>query len=90
MPAPEPSRIAAARHRAATTKHVLAAAAVTLFAALLVGARASHPGTSSAATPAGPTASRTLARQSFAFGRSDIAPAPAGPAPGASQSTNVS
>ena len=40
----EPSRIQAARDRAAAAKKVLAAAAAALFATVLVGVRLSHPG----------------------------------------------
>jgi hypothetical protein len=71
-------RIAAARSRAAGAKRLLAAAAAALFATVLVGVRASHPG-QSATAGSGSTvtdqSSDDAQLQSFDFGQSDIGPA---------------
>ena len=73
----EPSRIQAARDRAAAAKKVLAAAAAALFATVLVGVRVSHPGDASGGERAGRRVDQTAddsQLQSFDFGQSDIGP----------------
>jgi len=72
----EPSRIQSARDRASVAKKVLAAAAATLFATVLVGVRLSHPGDTTAGnsgTSVDQTANDSQA-ESFDFGQSDIGP----------------
>jgi hypothetical protein len=73
----EPSRIQAARDRAAAAKKVLAAAAAALFATVLVGVRLSHPGDATAGSDETTVVDQTTndsRTQSFDFGQSDIAP----------------
>ena len=73
----EPSRIQAARSRAAAAKKVLAAAAAALFATVLVGVRLSHPGDATAGSDGTTAVDQTAddsQAQSFDFGQSDIAP----------------
>ena len=73
----EPSRIQAARDRAAAAKKVLAAAAAALFATVLVGVRLSHPGDATAGSDGTTTVDQTQDDsqvQSFDFGQSDIGP----------------
>lgn len=83
------TRIAAARNRAATANKALAVSAAALFAAVLVGARLSHPG-QAAAAPAGTTAVDQASQgQSFDFGQSNIGPA-AGSSGGSTGSTHAS
>lgn len=72
----EPSRIQSARDRAAVAKKVLAAAAATLFATVLVGVRLSHPGDATAGN-SGTSVDQTAndsQTESFDFGQSDIGP----------------
>ncbi len=86
----EPSRIQAARDRAAAAKKVLAAAAA-LFATILVGVRLSHPGDATAgssATSVDQTANDSQA-QSFDLGQSEIGPSD-GSGSGASVVTHAS
>jgi hypothetical protein len=77
----EPSRIQAARDRAAAAKKVLAAAAAALFATVLVGVRLSHPGDATAGsdgTTAVDQTSSDFQVQSFDFGQSEIGPSDGG------------
>jgi hypothetical protein len=86
----EPSRIQAARDRAAAAKKVLAAAAAALFATVLVGVRLSHPG--DAAASSGTSVDQTAndsEDQSFDFGQSEIGPSD-GSGAGASGGTHAS
>jgi hypothetical protein len=86
-------RVAAARSRAVRAKRLLAGAAVALFAAVLVGARVSHPGQTAAAGSAGTTAvdqtSNDSEVQSFDFGQSNIGPS-SGSNSGTSGTTHAS
>jgi hypothetical protein len=71
------SRIEAARGRAAAAKQALVFVAATLFAAVLVGARASHPGEAAATSDGTTVADQTASddqEQEFDFGQSDIGP----------------
>jgi hypothetical protein len=73
----EPSRIQAARARAAAAKKLLAAGAAALFVAVLVGVRVSHPGQAAAGSDGTTTVDQTQddsLLQSFDFGESDIGP----------------
>jgi hypothetical protein len=76
-------RIAAARSRAAGAKRLLAAAAAALFAAVLVGARVSHPGHAASGTSGTAAVDQTTSDaqvQDF-FGQSDIGPSTGAGAP---------
>jgi hypothetical protein len=86
------SRIEAARSRAAAAKQALAFAAATLFAAVLVGARVSHPGETAATSNGTSVADQTASddqEQDFDFGQSDIGPS-AGVDAGSSGGTHAS
>jgi hypothetical protein len=88
----EPSRIQAARDRAAAAKKVLAAAAAALFATVLVGVRLSHPGDATAGSDGTTAVDQTSTDsqvQSFDFGQSDIGPSDGGSS-GASGGTHAS
>ncbi len=77
----EPSRIQAARDRAAAAKKMLAAAAAALFATVLVGVRLSHPGEATAGndgTTAVDQTSNDFQAQTFDFGQSEIGPSDGG------------
>lgn len=88
-----PSRITAARGRAAAAKRLLVTAAAAMFAAVLVGVRVSHPGEAAAASTDDSTAvdqaSNDIQEQDFDFGQSDIGPADLGSA-GQSAGTHAS
>jgi hypothetical protein len=88
----EPSRIQAARGRAAAAKKVLAAAAAALFATVLVGVRLSHPGDATAGSNGTTAVDQTTSDsqvQSFDFGQSDIGPSD-GESSGATGGTHAS
>lgn len=87
----EPSRIQAARDRAAAAKKVLAAAAAALFATILVGVRLSHPGeaTAGSTTTSVDQTANDSQTQSFDFGQSEIGPSD-GSGSGASVVTHAS
>jgi hypothetical protein len=73
----EPSRIQAARARAAAAKKLLAAGAAALFVAVLVGVRVSHPGEAAAGSDGTTGVDQTQddsQLQSFDFGESEIGP----------------
>lgn len=73
----EPSRIQAARARAAAAKKLLAAGAAALFVAVLVGVRVSHPGEATAGSDGATSADQAQddsQLQSFDFGQSEIGP----------------
>jgi hypothetical protein len=84
-----PGRIEAARGRATAVKQALVAVSVGLFAAVLVGARASHPGEPAAAQNSGAAVQEQgdSAFQDFGFGSSNVGPATGA---GASGSTHAS
>ena len=87
----QPTRIEAARHRAAGAKELAVASAVAGFIAVLLLARAGHPGhaasSSSSRSNSGSTSESQSDDGSFDFGSGSAAPSTGG---GAQAQTSVS
>jgi hypothetical protein len=75
----EPSRIEAARGRAASAKHVAVAGALAGFVAVVLLAKASHPGThsnvSGTSRPGQSTGESESDDGDFGFGQGSVSPA---------------